>query len=373
MARTVADKIQDLLIMRQVYFQSLSTGQAKKALKEFARLERDILARIEKVDITRAGLKRQKAMLKAIRKLIKSGMEPVVNSIKESVKTMAYSEVAFQAQLLKNAIPIVVDVITPSPSQVLAAVSARPFQGRLLKDIWRGPEGIGDASFRRVRQAVRTAFLEGTSTEQLVRNLKGTAALKYKDGILNKSRNGIMAVTKTALNHTANVSRNEVYKSNKKLVKSVKYVATLDSRTTLRCASLDGKVFPVDKGPRPPQHMGCRSTTVPVIRSYKELGSSSRPELKEGTRTVRLRGRRDLPDDIKESLSGQVPASVSYGKFLEGQSNKFQAEVLGVRKSVLFRKGKLPIERFTDKKGKTLTWDELRIREKEAFELAGLD
>lgn len=42
------------------------------------------------------------------------------------------------------------------------------------------------------------------------------------------------------------------------------YVAVLDDRTTDICRSLDGKVFAYGEGPVPPQHIGCRSTIIPV-------------------------------------------------------------------------------------------------------------
>jgi SPP1 gp7 family putative phage head morphogenesis protein len=46
--------------------------------------------------------------------------------------------------------------------------------------------------------------------------------------------------------------------------KKYRYVATLDSRTSSICAALDGREFEYGKGPMPPQHFNCRSTTVPI-------------------------------------------------------------------------------------------------------------
>jgi hypothetical protein len=47
--------------------------------------------------------------------------------------------------------------------------------------------------------------------------------------------------------------------------------------------------------------------------------------------------------------------------------------VLGKTKATLFRKGKLPIDRFTDKNLKPLTLDELAIVEKDSFKKSGIE
>jgi hypothetical protein len=64
---------------------------------------------------------------------------------------------------------------------------------------------------------------------------------------------------------------------------------------------------------------------------------------------------------------------MTYGDWLRRQSAAVQDDVLGKSKGVLFRRGELPIDRFTDKSGAEYTLDELKRREAEAWEKAGLD
>src|SRR5690606_26281802 len=66
------------------------------------------------------------------------------------------------------------------------------------------------------------------------------------------------------------------------------------------CMSLDGKVFPINEGPRPPRHVACRCTMNVVLKSAQELGLNLR-EIPEGTRM---------------SMDGQVPQSVIYNDWL---------------------------------------------------------
>jgi hypothetical protein len=100
----------------------------------------------------------------------------------------------------------------------------------------------------------------------------------------------------------------------------------------------------------------CRSTTVAVLKSWKEMGISL-AEAPEGTRA---------------SMDGQVAASTTYDKWLRGRSVEFQEDILGVAKAKLFRQGGLTLDKFVDRNGAEYTLDELRKRESAAFAAAGL-
>ena len=184
----------------------------------------------------------------------------------------------------------------------------------------------------------------------------GTNALQYKDGVQEVSRRGAEAMVRTSVNHTVNVARTDTYGANSDVIKGIQWVATLDSRTTMICASRDGQVYPIDSGPRPPAHINCRSSTAPVLKSWKEMGISL-SEAPEGTRA---------------SMDGQVAVSTTYQSWLEGKSAAFQDDILGPTKGKLFRDGGLTLDKFVDRNGAEYTLDELRRREADAFAKAGL-
>jgi hypothetical protein len=71
-------------------------------------------------------------------------------------------------------------------------------------------------------------------------------------------------------------------------------------------------------------------------------------------------------------LTGTVPATESYQKFLKKQPVGFQRDVLGKTKAELFRKGGLTVDKFTDPRGRTFTIKDLRRDHPEAFIKAGL-
>ncbi|WP_206615001.1 minor capsid protein [Mesobaculum littorinae] len=254
---------------------------------------------------------------------------------------------------IQSALPIEMSVVQPTAQQVYAATMARPFQGRFLRE-WMA--GLEDSVATKVRDAIRIGFVEGETIDQIVRRVRGTKARQFKDGALEISRRNAESIVCTAVTHTANVARQETYQANGDIVGKVQWVATLDGRTTLICASRDGQTFPVDSGPRPPAHINCRSTTVPVTKSWRELGFDI-DELEPATRA---------------SMNGQVPASQTYGEWLRKQPAEFQDEVLGRGKGALFRTGGLKVERFVDTKGDAYILDALREREPAAFRRSGL-
>lgn len=152
------------------------------------------------------------------------------------------------------------------------------------------------------------------------------------------------------------MTRDELFQANADLIKGLKYVATLDSRTSDLCKSRDGKVYDLDKAPPLPAHVNCRSAYTPVLKSFRELGIDID----------------EAPSGTRASMNGQVPSDTTYSQWLKGQPVSVQNDALGVTKATLFRKGDLPLDRFINRNGHEYTLKELRAKEFEAFEKSGI-
>jgi SPP1 gp7 family putative phage head morphogenesis protein len=161
--------------------------------------------------------------------------------------------------------------------------------------------------------------------------------------------NQVLTLVRTSINQVANTASQQVYEANQDITKKYRYIATLDARTSSICRALDGREFEYGKGPMPPQHFNCRSTTVPVI-DYEALGFDPPPE---GTRA---------------SAGGQVPADMSYGQWLAKQDLQTKAKALGAGKVPYFdmisRKygPKDAIAKLVRDDGSELTLEQLRAR-----------
>ena len=124
------------------------------------------------------------------------------------------------------------------------------------------------------------------------------------------ANNQVRTIVRTTVNQVQTMASQEVYAANQDVTQRYEYVATLDSKTTALCGSLDGKTFRYGEGPMPPQHFNCRSTTVPVIDD-EDL-------------------RKKFPDTRPSSV-GRVSQSESYPDWLN-KNPSMQSEALGNKK-----------------------------------------
>lgn len=340
---TASEEIQDEIVHRDILIDRYRRRQAQEVLAMLARLEEDIIARIQALDPSLPNARKRARLARVLadiqRRVDRYG-KALDQKLMPALTELARDEAEYGVRQLSTVPPVALDVVTPTNAMVEAAVAARPFQGRLLKDwVADHPAGVR----MRLRQAITQGVVEGATIQELVRRVRGTRANAFRDGIMEVNRRGAEALVRTAVNHTVTMAREEVYLQNEDIIKGVKWVSTLDSRTSLTCMDLDGKVFPQDRGPRPPAHINCRSTTVPVLKSWKELGINL-PEAPVGTRA---------------SMDGQVPASLTYGDWLRRQPAAFQDDVLGPARAQMFREG-ADIGKFVDNSGRAYTLAQLR-------------
>ena len=190
--------------------------------------------------------------------------------------------------------------------------------------------GIATSQSERFSQVVRNGLLTGETTPDIAKRLIGNLQFGEKAKTVGQlaaaggqatqvADNQILTLIRTSINQVANTASQQVYEANQDITQKYRYVATLDTRTSAICRALDGREFEYGKGPMPPSHWNCRSTTVPVI-NYKELGFTPPPPAR------------------RASMDGQVPADESYGEWLKKQPRTVQADALGPGKVAYFNR-----------------------------------
>lgn len=106
-----------------------------------------------------------------------------------------------------------------------------------------------------IERSIRIAVINGENGLQAANRIKDTYNLK---------RAQLESLTRTLIQNAVNQSDEETYKTSD-LIQKIRYNAILDSRTTDICKDLNGKIFNIGEGPRPPQHFNCRSFTTVVF------------------------------------------------------------------------------------------------------------
>ncbi|MDH4581384.1 hypothetical protein E8F20_05775 [Pseudomonas sp. BN415] len=358
---TINEKLADAEVAHAISLQRFSNGVVRRMIALLNRVDNDLFAQlmaaIERMPPGAFTVQRLDQLLQSVQALNAQAYATLRRELEAEMQAYVEYEAHYQYQLLTTVIPQPVQAVIPintvNAQQVYAAAMARPFQGKLLSEFTRDMEA---ARMTRVRDAIRIGFVEGETVDQMIRRIRGTRTGGYADGLLEIDRRGAEAIVRTAVNHLSNFTRQAFYAANDDLIEEWQFLATLDGRTTITCASLSGKTFPIGQGPMPPRHINCRSTSTPVIKSWEELGLT-KEEIGKGTQA---------------SMDGYVADDISYSDWLRNKPAAFQDEVLGVTRGKLFRDGKVNIDKFTNDKGNVYTLEQLRKRDADLFERVGI-
>lgn len=279
---------------------------------------------------------RQRQLLSTMRGIIKGGMSVVHEKTASQLTRIAKLEAEFQTSSLRATLrPLGISTTFTVPSETLlrAIVTSNPFQGELLKPWF---DVLGKNLQTRISRQLSIGLVEGQSIPTMTRRIRS---------VLSLSKHEATSLVRTATTHVTARARELTFQENSDVVEAVKYVATLDGKTTLICGNLDGQIFPIGEGPRPSMHFRCRSTTVPVVKGWKELGL------------------KDPPASTRAALGGPEKTTTTFPKWLERQPRSIQNQVLGPKRAELWRNGDVQFDKFVGADFRPLTLEQLAVRE----------
>jgi SPP1 gp7 family putative phage head morphogenesis protein len=360
MSKTVNEKVKDEIIGHSVNLNRLELQMRRDIIKELKVLEKDLIKKLEKSNIlngrpmTRFKQKRLKALLKQTQGTIKTAYDKIRKQLDGDLVKVAGISEAQTVNALNTSIKSEVLSTAMSKQALKAIVSDSLIEGAPSKEWWsRRSVALKD----KFSDTVRQGMLAGETTPKVVRNLRGSKALRYKDSVLSGNYRSAEALVRTSIQTVANKARLETYRENDDLIKGIEWSATFDSRTSEICASLDGAQWDLEYNPIGDNsqpfpgmiaHWNCRSTTVAIVKSWKELGAKGKFK--------------EIPKSTKASMDGQVSGKKNYEGWLKGKDKKTQEEVLGVGKRKLWKEGKLGFSDLVSGSGKPLTLEQLHIK-----------
>lgn len=383
--KTANEELRDALIRHQIFLMRYGGSVRNQINGVLARSEGEIKLLIEAMPDssgmeTQREYKRLQSVLKRVQALRHADWREAARVLSREITALAYNEPITLNKLVKTVCPVQVSTTLPSRNLLKNIATARPFQGRILRD-WASE--LESQDLRRIATAVQSGMVAGQHSRDIAASIGVVAG---------QTSSNVESVVRTAVQHVANASRNEWMRENADILDEEQFVATLDSRTTPQCRAHDGERFEVGRGPKPPLHFNCRSLRIPyfdgvllgdrpanpttlkaLVEDFSQQEGygkiSKRDDLPRGTKTAFDKWARE----VKRELIGPVPAKETYQTWLTKQSTRFQNEVLGKTKAQLFRDGGLKLDKFVNREGRELTLKELARKHAEAFEAAGLD
>lgn len=332
MAQSPAAMI-DAYTAHQIELVRLAAGEAKKAGPVLIELIDYITARLAREGETIATKARLTALLADVKARQLALLDGYMTGVLDKMPAIVNQELAFGAETVSAVVQDYAPAV-PTTAQAIAAVTRNPiligYQGGAIS--WPDlTQGWTADEVKRVGARISAGFYTGETTSQIARAISGTKANKYRDGLLNVTRANAQAIAKTAINHMATQTRAAFNEANSDLIVGERIVATLDTRTTPYCASVDGKVYLYKDGPfpRPPYHYGCRTTTSPELSEEFDFTKAGR------TRPA-----------VADGKAQQVGAETTYYDWLKRQPAHVIDSALGETKGMIFRNSGLSAEEF---------------------------
>lgn len=345
----------DIVSRHQVYLERLKSGYVEEFQKSARKVDkaiREVLSALEG-SMDKTTRKELREILGELRERQLTIYTERNDQLLKEYEDLAANEIGFEAELLTTlGVAKVGKLVKIGGKEAYAHALRNPIQatGDLLEPFL---SDLSAREIKRVEQEIMISVAQGRTISQTVSAIRGTKKANYQDGVLGRNWNDARTVVRTATQHVSQSSREALWEANSDLVSKYQIVATLDSRTSQQCRSLDGETFPVGKGPRPPFHPGCRTTTVPYFDPT---------EWDE--------------DATRSSATGPVKQSTTYYEWLKEQPAKFQDDAIGPTRGKLLRSGGLSSREFSelqlDKNFQPLTLVQMREKNPRAFEKAGI-
>ena len=331
------DYLLDAGIKHQIYVQRYAGGQVKDLVKYLDDAQAEILRQLKTVK----SLAESRTLNRKLNRIVQLQQEGLTKlSAELTAKTMDFAEYEadFAVRTMNTAAAAAVTL--PASEQLRALVTQRPMQlavsgkaGSTVQNLTldqAARQFAGDKASE-IRRVIQTGVVEGSTVQSLTRDIVS---------VTNRHKRQPETLVRTSVNHISSEARSAVNQANDDILKGEEWVAVLDGRTTIGCATLDGKILGFNEPPFTPRHWGCRSVRVPVLDDRFQEGGL------EGTRA---------------SMDGPVSAKRTYSGWLKDKPAEFQDQVLGKERGKLFRSGKIKLDQFVDLNYNPVSLEQLRV------------
>ena len=360
MAKTANEKILDSVYSRAVDLSRFEEQEKQAILKMLEDIQSKV--RQDLVDIqldptipkTLRGKKaRLKALQKQINQTINTGTAKIKRRSSKALENLAVNEGAFSESIILSSVPAeiatAINTMAVSPTLLKEMATNTYIDGYTNTEWWSSIGNDLKANFKRsVREGIARGEGIGALVTRVTSNTAGNVGFKAFEAHAK-------TLVRTSVSTVSNRAAEMVWDANDDIISNLKWVSTLDGKTSDVCISRDNKLYtnvdhkpighpyPWESGPGD-IHWNCRSRSVPVLKDADALGIDN---------TGKTRKARNV-------LDGKVPQDTNYETWLKTQSVKTQNKVLGKTKAELWRNGQVKSFRgLVDQTGRAKNLSEL--------------
>ncbi|MCX5832004.1 MAG: minor capsid protein [Deltaproteobacteria bacterium] len=300
-----------------------------------------------------------------IKKILDRIFQKITNDINNRLTETATTQADSIVKSFNKAVGVDLFKVTLTPDVVKGIAENTMIDGKIIGDWWLKQstdlQNRLSASMAEGTMKIQIGMLQGETVGQLIGRIRGTAT---SPGVMSLTKRQATALVRTSVMSVANATRMETFKANADVLDGFEWIATLDKRTTLECAALDGKRFDMDMKPvghnkaypAIPAHWGCRCCLVPVTKSWAELAGPKSP-----LTSKQIKSLDNIPAGERASMNGPVPAQ-AYDAWLKDQPATTQEEILGTGRFDLWKREKLDMADLINNKGRPIPLEVLKRR-----------
>jgi len=261
---TPNEALRNAILRRKILVSQFATGKLVELLRVFDEIDKEIRGVVrESGDLSRMATWELDALLEDIKRFNEEANWEVKKRTDEANAELVSAEIAFIIALLSQ-YGVVNGVETQA---VLDAAKAMAVDGLLPDEIMDSISALRDKT---ASQAIRRAFVEGSTATDVITDLYGTTSNNHNGSMTRLNQRSIDVMGRLSMGDYENIAREQVYKANPQLVYGVQWVATLDGNTCIACGALDGQIWRLDEPhPEPPYHGGCRCILAPILLGEK--------------------------------------------------------------------------------------------------------
>jgi hypothetical protein len=346
MASAEDDVIAHELIIRAIRLNRFTASQRAQIFELMKEMEDELILQLQRADLSDIGRRDRANLLRQAREVIDQYYGEISDTVGSTLTDLGRAEAKFMADTISSAFQAQIAVSLPTEGYFQSLLKDTLIQGAPSKDWW--VRQAGDTAFR-FANAVRQGLVMAETNDQIIKRVMTTNGLL--DGI---PRRNAAALVQTSVQQVASDARRATFEQNDDITKGIRQLSTLDSKTSQICVAYSGAEWDNERKPiRPtklpynngvPRHWNCRSTEVPITKTYKELGIDA-PEKPVGQRASQI---------------GPISADTTMADFIRMRGRGFADELLGIGKADLFLSGKITLQQLLDQSGRPLTLEELQ-------------